>query len=100
MNAPSAQSPAQGDVLAVPLANGKFGAIALTESGCEFRFVVLDGFWERVSRAPHRRFRGVSFDDPAGKPFGRSDRRPSLTGTFTRTNLEKTMRKLAAELTR
>src|SRR5258705_11000927 len=28
------------------------------------------------------------------KPFGRSDRRHSLTRTFTRTNLEKTMRKL------
>jgi hypothetical protein len=45
VNTTSAQSPAQGDVFAIPLANGKFGAAVLIEAGREFRFVVLDGFW-------------------------------------------------------
>jgi len=45
MNTPSSLM-LPGDLYCVPLTNGRFGAIVLTASGAEFRFLVLDGFWD------------------------------------------------------
>lgn len=38
--------PSPGDVFCIPLANGKFGAALVVESGSEFQFLVLDAYWD------------------------------------------------------
>jgi hypothetical protein len=38
--------PSPGAIFCIPLANGKFGAALVVESGSDFQFLVLNGYWD------------------------------------------------------